>query len=1283
VGFLVRILIFFLLFASQAQAYTYLSDLFALDKDCTYSKSDGTGTITCYVEDYRNSCNTDTCGTHEGTAMTSDPSTRLYYGAAEFNNLRYRVNVPKSATIASAKLSFKAEGTTSGTPDVDIKLYDEDDCEPFGKTAPSTRSTSTSVDWDDIPAWSSAGTWYDSADISAIVTSWIGREGYKYDYFIGLKVIGTGTGDGVREFYNTGTTIADAPKLTITFTGGEPVMVMHMADPHNYYKQTVRFSVFNTSATDKLSVDIDGSSVYNQAVGTVGATTLEDIEVVVNFSNIASGEHTLTAKLTNAVGTAYDTTTVTKTWTALRNNAAPTVGINEAGGLIISGTTPYIPIMDYLREPATWLDYPLAGDKRCDWFNGLYSIGTSGYAAADVGKVTGHFQPMLTSAANTETTGCDSSTGYRLWGPNTGGNQWDGYSFTVVNKTVMDFTIAETFEGTGYVHQTCPNSDHCWTASASGVDPDTTSGALADSQSLKLDGTASSPSEATLTLTPKTVQTVAGIGKVKMKFMLKDITATHQQTDILRFINSADATVGKIVWFRTDDNGGPIGVYIIPSTKAYMSSSAVTFATSDDSISATSINGYFDAGQSIVVSGSSSNDGEYTIASETTDKIVVSENLTDEAPGAAVTMYPFRKSGTDLARNTLYYVWVHFLPLGTRGGTTYARTMFKWSTSNSEPADCTTTGTGCVNIYLNGSTTADLGITKIQFVADPTSTLLIDNVYDNIDDMKDFVDGVKTGYDALGGYAWMDEKQEKETIDWVKHIKTLDNNHATMHLYGGVAAVFPGSEDDLSSFTKAADRLFPETNKYAWSNVKTTPTDISIMDWYFMAYGHKRGYVDWIGYVNSMDFFTNRHGNVGPFGITHESARIAGPFLGATDYTDIVWETGTCSTAAACQETLVPFTSMTGGTFLASRKDALFYRKGNYYTVKTGQSHTTILDNAPGTSGGTSYWDSASSGTPYITWVAGIQVSDSDRKRYVQIGAKGGAEILDVRIIATDPRTAEYFPAVTSLQNDHLAINKGTNSWEIALEDTITEYSCTDAVGLPEADLSTVDGCTATGVTATVGGDSGKLPYVDATCTAGGEGRSCRTPYGTARTFWTPLIPTAMMKQSIYLSFIHGAGIVSYFPYWNIYYGFPRAAYASLKTEIEALTPMILSTKATGFAHDARKVYKQVSVTAGRVDATGRRYNDQDWIIASRVYAHNEDTDDITATFTVAGLTTGTNIVVYGESRNITAGDGSFTDTFSPEDVHIYQLGEESGGGGETGSGPVWTLGTGAVATFQ
>lgn len=178
----------------------------------------------------------------------------------------------------------------------------------------------------------------------------------------------------------------------------------------------------------------------------------------------------------------------------------------------------------------------------------------------------------------------------------------------------------------------------------------------------------------------------------------------------------------------------------------------------------------------------------------------------------------------------------------------------------------------------------------------------------------------------------------------------------------------------------------------------------------------------------------------------------------------------------------------------------------------------------------------------------------------------------------------------------------------------------------------------------------------------------------------SPLPTDAQVKSLLWLSVIHGANGIIYFDVLAgaTIDGDRINTLTAFKTTVDALTGPLTSAPATTFATDTGKMFKTVSVAgSGRVDAMARTYDGVTYIFAARVQKVAEgwpDTDGgtETATFTVSGLSAGTTIYRYGEGTAITASSGSFQDTFTDDQVHIYQIGGEEGPPPTTG----WGTGT-------
>ena len=151
---------------------------------------------------------------------------------------------------------------------------------------------------------------------------------------------------------------------------------------------------------------------------------------------------------------------------------------------------------------------------------------------------------------------------------------------------------------------------------------------------------------------------------------------------------------------------------------------------------------------------------------------------------------------------------------------------------------------------------------------------------------------------------------------------------------------------------------------------------------------------------------------------------------------------------------------------------------------------------------------------------------------------------------------------------------------------------------------------------------------------------------------WTNAAPTAVqLKNLIWLSVIHGVKGLQWFHYFT---ATPAANYAEMNKALKmitALTQPILSAP-----ENVTNVISGQGPTGGRVDLMSRQLNSQLYIFATTIPTNGIATNGMgtSVTITMSGLAAGQQIGVLGEARTITSAPGSFTDTFSPEAVHIY-----------------------------
>lgn len=140
------------------------------------------------------------------------------------------INIPKNAIITSAKLTFTARDTLSGTA-VNSTVKGEAADNPSAITSNANwdarTKTFASVAWNNIPAWTS-GSQYDSPDISSIIQEIVNRSGWASGNALLLFWEDNGsTGGAGRTTQSYEANPAQAALLTITYlppsSGGMPI----------------------------------------------------------------------------------------------------------------------------------------------------------------------------------------------------------------------------------------------------------------------------------------------------------------------------------------------------------------------------------------------------------------------------------------------------------------------------------------------------------------------------------------------------------------------------------------------------------------------------------------------------------------------------------------------------------------------------------------------------------------------------------------------------------------------------------------------------------------------------------------------------------------------------------------------------------------------------------------------------------------------------------------------------------------------------------------------------
>lgn len=701
-GILVRITIAFFLFTSSAHAA------------CTYTA----GSIVCTL-----SSNEDDVSINTGTSEMSNTGV----GAVPFNDssrpyfLRYQANVPKNASDVAAKITFKASTTNTSAATAAIKLINEASCPAFSNYATvAALGVTGSVDFVKGASGWVADTSYDATGLGTLVSTWIGLAGYAYGGYIGFKVdASSGTYHYAYAFDDDSPTHeADAPVLTVTFTGGDPVMTVYANYPHSYTKQRIRLALWNTTAGQKVKVLLDDVAVsgYPAAV-TAGTTTSGDQWIEVDYTGLTAGSHTLKISITDASDVEFASTLKTISWTTT-HNGAPTVGLDEYNNFILNGTTKFFPISGWQPSYSTLDSTPT--------YSMIDAVNTISCIASYSDFNLANWQDLLTRS---------DQASVRTVGP-IKGSYW---TTNMQGRVLLTQSFAETFEGAGYVLGAC-GTTNCWTETGA-VNEDYGT-ALVGSQSAELDGTGSA---ATLSYTMQ-----EDAYRVRVTMALNE-TTDHAAQDIVS-LKKADGTVlGKVTW---NDNG--------------------TMTVTQGTATATSVATY--------------------------------------------------------SSGTTYYLWLDWITATPAASPGLDEGVFKLyvNTSDSLPGSAaaaildTNDGTG-----LNGT------VHTIELSANG-SKIVYDRVQDWMDALDDYVDGSKSGYDAMFAWSWVDEPDlggsaKYATADiikaWHDRVKTKDTSHPTWVSFVGYD--FGDLKQTALHWTYG-----PGTNAASFSNVPTAIADVIGCDYY-------------------------------------------------------------------------------------------------------------------------------------------------------------------------------------------------------------------------------------------------------------------------------------------------------------------------------------------------------------------------------------------------------------------------------------------------------------------
>lgn len=508
---------------------------------CTYTS----GSISCPVEMNSDDCagSASACGEASGGWVINSTDTARYY-------TRFKVSVPKNATVTNAHVKIHAAYTQNNSGTGYVALLDSDN--------QSALSASTSATWNlgisgsevsyDPAAWTADQEYNIPADANGIkdlVASWIGRAGYQYGYYMGLRFRTNAAGAyAILQAYS-GNATSTWPVLNITFTGGDPIMTVYANYPHNYITQRIRLNLYNTVNTQKLKITLDDSPVAGfPKTMTSGFTSPEDEWVEVDYSALTAGSHTLRLVVTDASDVEYASTVRTITFTTTHDSATPNVGFDKYNNFVLGN----VDTKFFLITPFQTSSSQLGNPPLYKLFNAINATNCSRLVTPNTEDNVTNWKAYLD---------LNAARGLMHVGP-VMGTYWTN---NLKGHVLIKQSFTETFEASGTDIGTCADSSDtdCWTETGT-VDDDFTSAPLVGSQSVQVDGSVSG-SNIAYTLQEDAL-------RLRFKVALKE-TSTHAAQDIINLKDDEGTVVGKVTWNADTTMTLTHGTTTMATTKTY------------------------------------------------------------------------------------------------------------------------------------------------------------------------------------------------------------------------------------------------------------------------------------------------------------------------------------------------------------------------------------------------------------------------------------------------------------------------------------------------------------------------------------------------------------------------------------------------------------------------------------------------------------------------------------------------------------------------------------------
>jgi type IV pilus assembly protein PilY1 len=197
--------------------------------------------------------------------------------------LRFQdIQVAQGATVTSAYIEFVACDSDSPTTNLTIVGEASDNADPFtdGNSITDRTATSSSVSWNDVPAWTT-GTHYNSPDLSAIVQEIVNRDGWSKSSAIVFRI----TGSGERDAYPRNASSTLMPVLHIETEEVQGRTYYGYFNPDYFYKYSSNIFI---PVYQKVSYD-SGSSSWTVKAFDSATETLSSSTTTLTSANIAAG----------------------------------------------------------------------------------------------------------------------------------------------------------------------------------------------------------------------------------------------------------------------------------------------------------------------------------------------------------------------------------------------------------------------------------------------------------------------------------------------------------------------------------------------------------------------------------------------------------------------------------------------------------------------------------------------------------------------------------------------------------------------------------------------------------------------------------------------------------------------------------------------------------------------------------------------------------------------------------------------------------------------------------